>query len=27
VYYVSKHRLVITKNGVKVLDQPLKPVS
>ncbi len=27
VYYVSKHRLVITKNGVKVLDERLKPVS
>lgn len=27
MYYVSKHRLVITKNGVKVLDQRLKNVS
>ncbi len=27
VYYVSKHRLVITKNGVKVLDERLSPVS
>ncbi len=27
VYYVSKRRLVITKNGVKILDERLRPVS
>ena len=27
VYYVSKHTIVITKNGVKVLDERLSPVS
>ena len=27
VYYVSKHHLVITKNGAKVLDERLKPAS